>query len=596
MRDYPSPSEGETSTTQPTAAAMSNTDKIRAARDQLLGLTGRIDEAVEQFRWPDISGPFNWGVEWFDAIARGNDTIALWLVDEDGHEERYSYDELATRSDQVAQWLVDQGIGRGDVVMIMLGNQVELWDVMLAVIKIGAVILPTAVSLISEDLQDRVQRAGVKAVVCSPGNIVKFRFVDGAPVRIVTGHTRPYWQGLDEAYAAPAPAPFGVVTDAHDPVIEYFTSGTTKVPKLVEHTQLSYPVAHLNTMYFIGVRPGDIHLNISSPGWGKHAWSSFFSPWLAEATVFCFNYARFNATALLEIMRRHQVSTFCAPPTVWRMMIQADLGDKPPALREVVGAGEPLNPEVIEQVRRAWGLVIRDGYGQTETTAQIGNVPGVPVKPGSMGKILPGVPAVIIDPLTEEESDTGEIRLKLDPYPFNLMTHYIGNDVLDAEVKDGGYYHTGDLAVRDEHGYLTYVGRTDDVFKASDYKVSPFELESVLLQHPAVVEAAVVPAKDPTRLAVPKAFVSLAPGWEKSRETALEILGYAKEHLAPYLRVRRIEFPEDLPKTISGKIRRVVLREKERRRPDGEHADEFRYEDFPELKSHRPKPEDEQRD
>jgi acetyl-CoA synthetase len=272
------------------------------------------------------------------------------------------------------------------------------------------------------------------------------------------------------------------------------------------------------------------------------------------------------------------------------MLIQSDLGgaEGKGALRELLAAGEPLNPEVISQVEKAWGLPIRDGYGQTETTLQVGNIAGEPLKPGSMGRPMPGVPVALVDPLTNEPADEGEIVLDLSQHPVNLMTGYLGDDERQAEAMAGGYYHTGDVAQRDEDGYITYIGRTDDVFKASDYKVSPFELESVLIEHPAVAEAAVVPAPDPTRLAVPKAYVALTAGHEPDADTAKDILGYAREHLAPYLRVRRIEFFE-LPKTISGKIRRVELRDREQRASDEGRSisQEFRDDQFPELRSQR---------
>ncbi len=380
---------------------------------------------------------------------------------------------------------------------------------------------------------------------------------------------------------------------ASDPLLLYFTSGTTAQPKLVEHTQVSYPVGHLSTVYWIGLQPGDVHLNISSPGWAKHAWSNVFAPWNAEATTLILGHERFSAEVLLRAFGKQAVTTFCAPPTVWRMLIQSDLSAADvTALRECVAAGEPLNPEVIEQVRRAWDITIRDGYGQTETTAQVGNSPGQAVKPGSMGRPLPGYPVVLVDPVTGAPGHEGEICLDLARRPLGLMTGYRGDPERDAAAMHGGYYHTGDVASRDEDGYLTYVGRTDDLFKASDYRISPFELESVLIEHEAVAEAAVVPSPDPVRLAVPKAYVTLAAGAEPSPETALAILAYARERLAPYKRVRRLEFA-DLPKTISGKIRRVELRGQETERHGGGPAapagprgvTEFWEEDFPQLKS-----------
>ena len=396
----------------------------------------------------------------------------------------------------------------------------------------------------------------------------------------------PGWTGYAEASAAVRePLPHsGNASD--DRLLLYFTSGTTSRPKLVEHTHTTHPVGHLSTMYWLGLQPGDVHLNISSPGWAKHAWSNFFAPWLAEATVLVYNYARFDAAALLGQLRAERVSTFCAPPTVWRMLINADLAEVPGDLREAIGAGEPLNPEVISQVERRWGLTIRDGFGQTETTASIANTPGQPVRAGSMGRPLPGVPVVLVDPATGkrvEGSGEGEICLDLSAEPYTLMTGYQGDPERNAQAMEGGYYHTGDVAARDEDGYITYVGRTDDVFKASDYKVSPFELESVLIEHPAVAEAAVVPAPDAVRLAVPKAYVALVEGHEPTADTARSILAHAREHLAPYLRVRRLEFYE-LPKTISGKIRRVELRQREEGVVDDRPAGEFRDSDFPDLR------------
>ncbi len=330
----------------------------------------------------------------------------------------------------------------------------------------------------------------------------------------------------------------------------------------MEHTHTSYPVGHLSTMFWIGMEPGDVHLNVASPGWAKHAWSNVFTPWIAEACVFIYNYERFDAKALMEQMDRERVTSFCAPPTVWRMLIQADLTllKNPPT--KVVSAGEPLNAEVIDQVNRAWGQTIRDGFGQTETTVQIANTPGQPIKIGAMGKPLPGYDVVLVDPATGEEADDGELCLRLDPRPVGLMKAYYGDPEKTAEAFRDGYYHTGDMASRDERGIITYVGRGDDVFKSSDYRLSPFELESVLIEHPAVAEAAVVPSPDPLKLSVPKAFVVLAAGHEPGPELAEDILRYCREHLAPFKRIRRLEFAE-LPKTISGKIRRVELRHNE---------------------------------
>jgi acetyl-CoA synthetase len=327
-------------------------------------------------------------------------------------------------------------------------------------------------------------------------------------------------------------------------------------------------------MYWIGLKPGDVHLNISSPGWAKHAWSNLFAPWNAEATVFLHNYTRFDAARLMAEMDRAQVTTFCAPPTVWRMLIQADLTQLRTPPREVVAAGEPLNPEVIEQVRRSWGVTIRDGFGQTETAVQVANSPGQPLKTGSMGRPSPGYRVELLDPVSGAPgASEGEIALDLSDRPVGLMTGYHGDADRTAEAMAGGYYRTGDIGARDADGYITYVGRADDVFKASDYKISPFELESALLEHEAVAEAAVVPAPDELRLAVPKAYVVLAAGWEPGPDTAKVLFEHCREALAPYKRIRRLEFG-DLPKTVSGKIRRIELREATAAGSDAEYREE----------------------
>ncbi|PVG80691.1 AMP-dependent synthetase [Nocardioides gansuensis] len=556
---------------------------LRAARDQHQALSTSYDDAVTSFSWPDVGPTFNFVHDWFDTFARGNHRPGLVIVEEDGRRASYTFGELVTRSEQVAAHLAAQGVGRGDSVVVMLGNQVELWESMLALIRLGAVIMPTTTAVGPAELVDRLDRGQARAVICNAADAAKFDEVPGDYLRFAVGEPAADWVGYARAYDVP-PAPLPHPGNASsDRLLLYFTSGTTSRPKLVEHTHISYPVGHLSTMYWLGLQPGDVHLNISSPGWAKHAWSNFFAPWLAEATVFVYNYARFDAPALLTQLRTEGVTTFCAPPTVWRMLINADLSGGRGSLREAIAAGEPLNPEVISQVERHWGLTIRDGFGQTETTACIANTPGQKVKAGSMGRPLPGVPVVLVDPLTGEVVDgvgEGEICLDRAQQPLSLMTGYQGDVERNAEAMAGGYYHTGDVAARDEDGYITYVGRTDDVFKASDYKVSPFELESVLIEHPAVAEAAVVPAPDPVRLAVPKAYLALAPGHEPDADTARSVLAYAREHLAPYLRVRRLEFFE-LPKTISGKIRRVELRQRETELEGNRPPGEYRDDDFP---------------
>ncbi|WP_219418171.1 AMP-binding protein [Pseudonocardia nigra] len=560
-------------------AASSSAAAFYAAREFLVTHREDYETAYRDFRWPEID-EFNWALDHFDAVAADPErgaAKALWIVEADGSDAHWTFRQLSERSSKVANWLREQGVARGDRIILMLGNQVELWETLLAALKLGAVVIPATTLLTAADLRDRLDRGGAKHVVVGGTDAGKFADVEGDYTRIAVRGAPQGWLDYADADAAAAEFTPDGVTRGSDTLLLYFTSGTTAKPKLVEHTHASYPVGHLSTMYWIGLQPGDVHLNISLPGWAKHAWSNVFTPWIAEATVLVLNYTKFDAQSLLEVLGRCGVTSFCAPPTVWRMLIQADLSSlqNPPA--KVVGAGEPLNPEVIEQVEKAWGLRIRDGFGQTETTVQIGNPPGQAVKPGSMGRPIPGYPIELVDPTTGQPADEGEICIDLSRRPVGLMVGYAGDPERNAEAMAGGYYHTGDVGSRDEDGYITYVGRADDVFKASDYRISPFELESVLIEHPAVAEAAVVPSPDPLRLAVPKAYVALAGGHEPTEETARSILEFARDHLAPYKRIRRLEFFE-LPKTISGKIRRVELRGREgelRADPDATPSGEF---------------------
>ncbi|MGW4731195.1 AMP-binding protein [Streptomyces shenzhenensis] len=551
------------------------TELFRRARDFLLDHREDYATAYEGFEWPRPEH-FNWALDWFDVIADGNGRTALHIVEEDGAETRLSFAELSDRSDRAANWLRSRGVAAEDRVLVMLGNQAELWEIALAAMKLRAVVIPATPLLAPADLRDRVERGRVRHVLVRTADTGKFDDVPGDYTRIAVGGAPAGWQPYEDAYTASADfAPDGP-TLADDPLMLYFTSGTTARPKLVEQTHVSYPIGHLATLYWIGLRPGDVHLNISSPGWAKHAWSNLFAPWNAEATVFIHNYTRFDAARLMAEMDRAGVTTFCAPPTVWRMLIQADLSQLRTPPREAVAAGEPLNPEVIEQVRRSWGVTIRDGFGQTETAVQVSNSPGQPLKTGSMGRPSPGYRVVLLDPVSGTPGATeGEISLDLSERPVGLMAGYHGDADRTAEAMAGGYYRTGDIGSRDADGYITYVGRADDVFKASDYKISPFELESALLEHEAVAEAAVVPAPDELRLAVPKAYVVLAEGWEPGPDTAKVLFEHSREVLAPYKRVRRLEFG-GLPKTVSGKIRRIELREA----TAAGSGNEYREEDF----------------
>lgn len=565
-----------TSEATSTTEGNSVTERFRAARDQLLSLRTDLNGAHRDFEWPRFSH-FNFAYDWFDQVAAGprGEQEALVLVEQDGSSTRRTYKQLSERSSQVAAWLESIGVKRGDHVLLMLGNQVELWEAMLACTKLVARLIPTTVMLGPSDLADRIERGRASWVITTAVQAPKFNAVPGDFSVITIGeatgervpghdgeHQHPEHDWAD-SFGAPADFSLSEPTAADETLLLYFTSGTTSKAKLVEHTHTSYPVGHLSTMYWIGLEPGDVHLNVASPGWAKHAWSNFFAPFIAEATVFLYNYGRFDPKALMQQMDKEGVTSFCAPPTVWRMLIQADLTQLKTPPQKVVAAGEPLNPEVIAKVQRAWGTQIRDGFGQTESSLQIANTPGQPVIPGAMGRALPGYDVVLIDQVTGQESATeGELCLRLDPRPVGLTPGYWGDEAKTAEAFRDGLYHTGDVVSRANDGVITYVGRADDVFKASDYRLSPFELESVVIEHQAVAEVAVVPSPDPIRLAVPKAYVALANGYEPTEETARSILQHCRDGLAPYKRIRRLEFFE-LPKTVSGKIRRVELRKRE---------------------------------
>lgn len=564
---------------------MDATRQFIEARDQLLRLREDFSRAQREFRWPRFE-TFNWARDYFDVIAVGNDHPALRVIDDAGGDETLSFTQLSQRSSQVANFLKGEGVGAGDRILLMLGNVVPLWETTLAAIKLGAVIIPATTLLERDDLADRMQRGAVKAVVTDAALTARFSEVAGAAVRIAVG-AAPGWIPYGRSFEAAREFRPTATTRADDLLFLYFTSGTTARPKLVAHTQVSYPVGHLSTMYWLGLKPGDVHLNLSSPGWAKHAWSCLFAPWNAQACVCAYNYERFDARKLLDQLMQRGVTAFCAPPTVWRMLIQQDLGAWRVQLREAASAGEPLNPEVIERVRAAWGITIRDGFGQTETSALVGNPPCQTLKVGSMGRALPGFPIVLVN-ADGKLSEEGEICIELAGRPAGLMREYLGDTDRNADAMRDGYYHTGDVASRDAEGYLTYVGRMDDVFKSADYRISPFELESVLIEHPAVAEAAVVPSPEPLRLSVPKAFVVLVAGCQPDGDTARSILEHVGGRVSAYKRIRRIEFAP-LPKTISGKIRRVELRTAEQLRPAGaaRRAQEFWEEDFPALAARR---------
>ncbi|HEX7339536.1 MAG TPA: AMP-binding protein [Rhodanobacteraceae bacterium] len=543
--------------------------RFLAARDFLLAHRTDQDTACRDFRWPELT-QFNWALDYFDSLARGDtaDRTALHLVGADGRQDKRTFAQLSARSNRIANFLRAMGVKRGERILLMLGNVAPLWEATLAAMKLGAIVVPTTLLAHGHDLADRIERGDVRHVIVDADHAGAFADVTRPFTRIVVGHAVAGWHRLTEADHSPDTFTPDAPTNADDPMLLYFTSGTTSRPKLVVHSHQSYPVGHLSTMYWVGLQPGDIHLNVSSPGWAKHAWSCLFAPWNAAATVFIYNSPRFDPDGLLDALVEYGVTTMCAPPTVWRMLIQKDLAARKVKLRELASAGEPLNSEVIAQVEKAWGITIRDGYGQTETTAIACNGPGQKLVPGSMGRAAPGYRIELLD-ADGHPADEGEIALAPDPRPLGLMLGYADDPAHNRHIGADGYYRTGDVGARDANGYITYIGRADDVFKSSDYRISPFELESALIEHPAVAEAAVIPSPDPMRMSVPKAFVTLVEGREPDKALAGDILMFIRDRLAPYKRIRRLQF-HALPKTISGKIRRVELRRAEQQRKDGE--------------------------
>jgi len=547
------------------------------ARNLLLRHRHDYETAYREFRWP-VLDRFNWALDYFDRIAGGNLRPALRILRPD-EADTISFAEMSERSNRLANYLRSIGVRRSDTILIMLSNELALWLATLAAIKLGAIVIPTSSLITENELADRMVRGRVAHVITRPAEVHKFAAFSGTFTGICVGEV-PGWLPCDDYESASPLFVPSEETRALDPLFLYFTSGTTAQPKLVMHSHLSYPIGSLSTMYWIGVQPGDLHFNISSPGWAKHAWSSFFAPWNAEACVLAADLPRFSAKTILQILEENAVTSLCAPPTVWRMLVQEDFASCRTQLREVVSAGEPLNPEIIEQIRKAWGLVIRDGYGQTETTAQIGNTPGQRVESGSMGKPLPGFQMRILDERGNDSSE-GELAIALDPRPAGLMLGYLQQDGRIA-FPQREVYRTGDLAAVDAEGRITFIGRTDDVFKASDYRISPFELESMLLEHSFVAEAAVVPAPHALRTSVPKAFIRLAEGILPDKTSALRIFEHTRLRTAPFKRVRRIQFC-DLPKTSSGKIIRAELRRQEARKQGEREENEFWESDFPEL-------------
>ncbi|MEM3503622.1 MAG: AMP-binding protein, partial [Nitrososphaeria archaeon] len=464
------------------------------ARDTLLNAKG-YDEAKESFSWPHVE-EFNWALDYFDKVAEEVSTPAMLYVDDEGVEKSVSFQELKVRSNKIANFLKEEGLVKGDRILLILSNCVELFETFLGAMKLGCTIIPASLLLTTKDIEDRILRGKIKCIITEKETIEKVdaagNVLESLKCKIVIGDKIGSWKSYYEIDDLSGIFKNNEKFLPTDELLIYFTSGTTAKPKLVLHTHTSYPIGHLTTMYWIGLKRGYLHYNISAPGWAKHAWSSIFAPWNAGATTFVYNYkGKFDPKKILSKIEEYEVDSLCAPPTVWRILLQEDLSRYKLSLKEAVSAGEPLNPEVIEKVRKATNISIREGYGQTETTLQIGTFPGMEVRPGSMGKEAPGFNLGILDNEGRElgVGEEGTIALKVKPLkPIGLMECYLDPYEKNFEVFVNQWYLTGDMAFKDKDGYFWFIGRVDDVFKSSDYRISPFELESELLKHPAIVE------------------------------------------------------------------------------------------------------------
>ncbi len=546
------------------------------------------EEAYKGFKWPRIT-KFNWATDYFDVIAKGNEKPALIYADTDGNEAIVSYEKMRQRSNQVANFLSDMGLQKGDRVLIMMDISVEIYEIYLAVMKLGGTIIPASTLLSASDLRDRIDRGNVKFVIVhnkyrervdKAGDILT-KVKGLVCVRQIATHCAceekegfPCWTDYEESYKYDTEYEPGFITFTTDIMFMFFTSGTTSKPKLVIH-QYHYPVGHLTTLYWLDLKEDDIHYNISSPGWAKFAWSSFFAPWNAGATAFTFKYSAFDPDKTLEMIEKYKVTSLCAPLTVWKLFVLKDFSKYNMSLKKIVSAGEPLNPEIVKKVKELTGLDLREGYGQTETTALVFTPKGMKVPEGSMGKVSPGYEIKILDEKLDEvpRGKDGQIAVATYPVkPLGLLWGY-DDEEKNREIFKGGWYLTGDTAYMDEEGFIHFIGRVDDVFKSLDYRISPFEVESEIMEHPAVLEVGVIPMVDDRGRIVPKAFIVLKPDYIPNRQMALEIFRFIRDNMAPYKRPRAIEFMEEFPKTISAKVKRRDLREYEKaKREKGERG------------------------
>ena len=525
---------------------------------------------------------FNFAYDVMDAWAEEKPgKLALLWTNDEGAEVRLTFGDMKKRTDQAAAYLLSLGIGRGDMVMLILKRRLEWWITMLALCKIGAVAIPATHMLTKHDIVYRNTRASVKAIICANDPYITQQIQAALPesptlkLMIAVGHDAD--EALPEGFhnwhkeleTAPAFVRPEHVNSNSDTMLMYFTSGTSGEPKMVAHDHL-YAMGHLTTgVFWHNLNEDSIHLTVADTGWGKAVWGKLYGQWFAGATVFVFDHEKFNADTLLRQMEKYHVTSFCAPPTIYRFMIREDLSRYDlSALRYCTTAGEALNPAVFDKFKEATGIQLMEGFGQTETTMTLGTMPWVKPKPGSMGIPNPQYDIDLIKPdgTRCEDGEKGEIVVRVgDRKPLGLFKEYYRDEELTREAWHDGIYHTGDVAWRDEDGYYWFEGRIDDVIKSSGYRIGPFEVESALMTHPAVVECAITGVPDEIRGMVVKATVVLGKEWKQKAGDDLvkELQNHVKRETAPYKYPRIIEFVDELPKTISGKIRRVEIRQKD---------------------------------
>ena len=519
----------------------------------------------------DYPESFNFAYDVVDSLAKSkpNKKAMVWLS-KDKEEKIFTFEDMSKYSNKAANYFASLGIGKGDKVMLILKRHYQFWFCMMALHKLGAVAVPATNQLMKKDLVYRFNKAHVKAVVCTPDDYVAMevdKSVESCPElkhRLIVNGNRDGWKNFDEGMEKASSHLDRRPTKVTEPMLMYFSSGTTGYPKCVQHNH-TYAIGHIVTAaWWHLVKEDGLHLTISDTGWGKAVWGKLYGAWLAETCVFTYDFDRFHPDDILPLFKKYNIKTFCAPPTMYRFFIKEDLSKYDlSSLEYCTIAGEALNPEVYKQWYNATGLKIKEGFGQTETTLAVANLKGMEPKPGSMGKPNPQYKVCVLDANDKPcaAGEVGEICIDIsNGKPAGLFMGYFEDEEQTAAVMHDGYYHTGDMAWLDEDGYYWYVGRTDDLIKSSGYRIGPFEIESVLMEHPSVLECAVTGAPDPIRGQVVKATIVLAKGYTPSEELKKEIQNFVKKLTAPYKYPRIIDFANDLPKTISGKIKRKDIR------------------------------------